>query len=707
MSKLAVDYLFKNTALTSNYPTAYNKDAIGLGDRITKYTGANPQDNYCAPQSGIMRPMESNPTNIPVMYPHVVQWSTNIYHVFLADAAAAALTRRIVMAEYNKTTGGLSWKGFVTLSPVATGTHTIKGHRMLLDRYTTGTVNTSATAVAGIGTTWLTDRVGVGGRIGFGSTDHTQITTWYQITITGGEGSITIGASAPTLTGVPYVIELYTHVMVTTNTTNGGLFVTKGLNADLFIPAGTPISFAVSTDLLRAVYWLKDAGVLTNVTAGGVCLDTKVSATSQDAYVVEATAPPKIFKYNVRAALTVASGASTAGWVLTTGTEVVIGATSGTNNGRLATLNHGPAIGVKTLFFVTVSRVYRVPVSGITSGSVTWIAGSMGEIPAGGTNSMAASSALSSLEVADSIDRLLIFAGAIQRSYLTKYVETGDAFERDIFINSNQLDQSSLDSQFFPYPNICGAGNVVFSAWSEGGMLFLCRGGLTATTNVLYLLAGECDYAYASVGKNYLVSPRIATPNAKKLSRVYVNSVLYLGGDINGPSPEPYKVYVRTAGIDDDSGTWVQVGADGDISGMAPGAYIQVAISFRIFGYTCIPARIVGFGVTYEDTSSLSNYQFSATLSVAASKQFAWRFSTAFGTTVPTLQIQLYDAQTGGSLLTDSTVAPTGTWEKSTNSGGAWSAYDATDLANTTTYIRYTPASLADNIVIRPVLTLA
>ena len=76
------------------------------------------------------------------------------------------------------------------------------------------------------------------------------------------------------------------------------------------------------------------------------------------------------------------------------------------------------------------------------------------------------------------------------------------------------------------------------------------------------------------------------------------------------------------------------------------------------------------------------------------------------GTTVPTLYIHLYDASTGGPLLTDNTASPSGTWERSTNGGSSWSAYATTDRANATTYIRYTPASLADNIVIRPVLSL-
>ena len=86
--------------------------------------------------------------------------------------------------------------------------------------------------------------------------------------------------------------------------------------------------------------------------------------------------------------------------------------------------------------------------------------------------------------------------------------------------------------------------------------------------------------------------------------------------------------------------------------------------------------------------------------------QFVWRFATAFGGTVPTLRVRLYNAITN-DLLVDAYTTSTnnGTWEKSTNSGGVWGTYDTTDKGNETTYIRYTPASLGDTIKVRAVLT--
>ncbi len=59
---------------------------------------------------------------------------------------------------------------------------------------------------------------------------------------------------------------------------------------------------------------------------------------------------------------------------------------------------------------------------------------------------------------------------------------------------------------------------------------------------------------------------------------------------------------------------------------------------------------------------------------------------------------------TNDILVDDYTTSSTGTWEKSTN-GTSWGSYNTTDKGNDTTYIRYTPASLGDNIKVRAVLT--
>lgn len=164
--------------------------------------------------------------------------------------------------------------------------------------------------------------------------------------------------------------------------------------------------------------------------------------------------------------------------------------------------------------------------------------------------------------------------------------------------------------------------------------------------------------------------------------------------------------YYRTNGIADNTGAWIAVSEDGNLSGLSPASAIQFMFEFNTISLLGIPGRIMSLAVLYDDYTTDSHYQPSAEKTVAGSKQFAWRFSTAFGTTVPTLRIRLYDAVTGGLLVDDKTTSPTGTWEKSTDSGSNWVAYNTTDKGNETTYIRYVPVTLPDNINIRSLLTL-
>jgi hypothetical protein len=153
------------------------------------------------------------------------------------------------------------------------------------------------------------------------------------------------------------------------------------------------------------------------------------------------------------------------------------------------------------------------------------------------------------------------------------------------------------------------------------------------------------------------------------------------------------------------TGSWTQLPKDGDLSGLSPSASIQFMFEFTTVSLLCVPGRIMSLAVLYEDFSTDPHYQPSSGKTVEADKQFAWRFATAFGSAVPTLRIRLFDAVTGGLLLDDDSVTQAGDWEKTVDDGSNWISYDATDKGNEITYIRYTPATLPDNIKVRSLLT--
>lgn len=613
-----------------------------------------------------------------------------------------------------------TWYRVVTVSSntaivIDTGAGTIAG----------GTAYVIATCnVTGSGTTWSADRIFVGSRIGFGSTDPTQIATWYYINAVSSDTALIIqdtdtaagtGGTTPALTvgsSAAYVIEDLRFLMAQTNNTaaSGGLFMIGGVSYASFSTNGQTIPTGASTDKVKASYWLADASTVTNVTAAGCAIESRVNWTTQYAYVLDTTG--SVYKYNFRKALTLTTGKDTATLVLKTGVQApaLTGTMSSTNNGRIGTLTHQG--GTLSLYFATTTRIYRIPLTNITSGSTSWAsapADSMQEVPTGGSGTYTASATMTAVEIADATDRLIVTctgaatAPGINRAYYTQYNTVSNPMDHTFLMDSRQQDQSTADNDSAPHPSPQGA---VLSVWSEGGLVYLSRAGTASTTNLLYALPLGADWTYASgTVKQRLITPSLSTPNCAKFDSVLVKSANYMGGGNLQIPTEPYRLYYRTSGITDDSGSWTLVDQTGDLSAITEASSIQFMFEFRMLGTFCLPARIYGLTVTYQDNTTDSHYQPSVAQSSTSSKRFAWRFSTAFGGTVPTLYIRLYDAVSGSVLVEDDSATPAGTWEKSTDGGSNWTSYNDTDKSNDTTYIRYTPASLGDNIKVRALLS--
>lgn len=687
--------------------TNYNSSVTNLGTNIKQYSGATIEDIFAGPAKiGMARPMEQS-TAIPGIYPHIVTFSDSIDWVFLVDNATAAATRRVVMYEYNKNTSEFNWKGFITLTyPAATVGHTVKGFRVVRELYTTGTVSATGTAVTGSGSTWSTDRMSVGCRIGFGSSDPIQVTEWANISAVGSDTGITVSTSLSGTygAGTPYVIEDIIIITSTINTTatNGGLFISKGIAANIFTSVGTTIPAATTVDNIRAVYWLADAAVVTNTTACGAAVQEKTSWTNAQVFVPN-TSTVIIFAYNFRKALTLASGKDTTTLTIKTGNQAVTGTISNANNGRIGTLNHGPGAGVESLYFVTTTRCYRAAISGITNASITWQSDVMVEIPPGGVNTYLAGGGLNSCEISSGIDRLVIAStgAAGIRSYVTQYNTVSNPFDH-IFLNDDkQQDQSISDSGGVAHPVILASP---FSVWSENGILYLARIGTTAALNQLYTIPIGAHQTYAIDDNQMLITPKFDISDSNKLYNISPKAIKKLGSDTFSLPTEPFKMYYRTTGIDDNTGGWTLLDEYGDLSGVSA-TEIQFMFIFKILGTTCIPSRIMGLSMTYEDNTTDSHYEPSVGNSSVTNRVFSYRQGTAWGSSIPDLRIRLYNAVSGALVLDDSVLASAyGTFEYSTDGGLNWLAWNASADA-VSNYIRYTATSLPNGVRIRALLT--
>jgi hypothetical protein len=640
---------------------------------------------------------------------------------------------------------------------------------------------------------------GLGPRIGFGSTDPTQITQWFQIGFItpGSDTSLNLVTSPGVIAaGTPYVIEELRFVLTATNGANGGLFLVKGvgyLDFQTSTTAGPLVlpMIASAVDNQRGVYWLSDAGttagtnIVTNQAACGCAIQPEVNKGLHYCYVLDGFGATymKVYRYNLRATGTITSGKmlmsiayTTAGtvtassgvvsgsgtaftaamvgmkigfgytspaliatWytigsytsgtsitltdltvntgagvpyiidsadVIATGNELVAGAVVGVNNGRIGTLHHGPGAEVESLYFVTATRIYRAALSKIYAGNLDWISDNRPEIPPGSIQTFPVTGALNVIEIADQIDRLIVLTTGLAgiKQYITRYPNVaGDQFDRFFGLDDKQQDQSSAD------PNITihfNTASQITSVWSENGIAHIIKHGNSAALCQMYALPFGAHWYYADSTNQIAISPSISTPDCISFKRLMVSVVDHLGAEEYRMPTASIIVYYRTNGIDDNSGSWTLIAGNGDLSGLSPSDHIQFMFEFVTISILCIPGRIMSLAVLYNDFSTEPHYQPSAGKTVSASKQFTWRFATAFGTTVPTLRVRLYDAVTDGLLLDDKTVSSVGTWEKSINDGVSWDIYDSDDKTNEITYIRYTPTTLPDNIKVRALLTL-
>jgi hypothetical protein len=391
--------------------------------------------------------------------------------------------------------------------------------------------------------------------------------------------------------------------------------------------------------------------------------------------------------------------------VITTSPQLVTGNLSLVNNGRYGTLNHGPGAGEASIYFVTASRIYRAAIAKIFDGNLGWISDNRPEIPPGSASTFPATGTLTMVEIADAMDRLIVLSSSSSgtRHYVTRYPQAaGDQFDHIWGLDVKQQDQSIADPNI---PIFFNTISQVCSVWSENGIAHIIKHGASALLCHMYAIPLSAHNTYAYSTNQRVITPEISTPDCSSFKRLLLSKVDSIGsGKFIIPLGATYSYY-RISGITDNTGEWTLLPKDGDLYGVAPTTSIQFMFEFETIGMLSSAARIMSLAVLYEDYTTDSHYQPSSGKTVEASKQFAWRFATGFGTTVPTLRIRLYDAVTGGLLLDDDSVTQDGTWEKTTDDGSNWVAYNTTDKANETTYIRFTPDTLPDNTKVRALLT--
>jgi hypothetical protein len=715
--KAAVEQVFDGSLAQVAIGGAYDATRINRGKHTGQFNlGAGPVDRFVGPAPVGVGNFGETALALASHFLHPIKINEDLWWVF-GGSFLASLPRPVQLWTFRPSTNAYSFVGAVSLSlPGSPSSQTLRGFRVMLENYTAGTVSVSGTAVTGSGTAWLTG-LSVGSRIGFGSTDPNEITTWYEISAIGSDTSITLTAAAGTIAaGTPYVIQdlmIVQAITVSSPASQGGIYVTKGLQFADFQNPAKAIGAATTVDKIKATYRLRDAATGTNTSIGGCALGGRDSWTQQYVYACDgASTTLKLYRYNIRAPLTPTAGefTLTGSDIVITGNQTVTGSVSQANNGRVATLQHGPGAGVPSFYLFTNTRILRVPLAGIVNGSTTFVADSMTEVPPGTTNTNLAGGSFTSFDIAGSIDKLVITAASNSGTiYLTDYYTGGQQMDRRAGCQTLQMTSALRDANSPIFLHSVGA-NTPF-VWVEDGWLFYIYVSSTGTQNLsafsVYPLAADLEFQ-ADVN-NRVICPKITLgATAAKLYRCMVNAAQNLGDHSMGVAPDMYRVQVRTSGIDDNSGAWVDVPPNGDLSGLGTPAAIQFGLLFRTAGVIMLPARVLSLALIYETNDALpSQYQwkYDTPDSDPSNGTFGFTQVALFGSSPPLHTINVFRGDTNALVLTQASSGTTNGNFQHWN-GSAWVNGLGSDAVGTRR--RFVPTgSLPSGVDLYATLTVA
>jgi hypothetical protein len=716
-------YTSSNWVLGTNI-RMYQKEPLGLLDTFDNFIGPNVTSK--------LGTAEQNPSPpISQAIACGITWSSTIDWIFTLENVSTQ-TKRISLYTYNRETGRYAHPGFITFTRTNSGAGVNKGLSVAYYTHTTGTVAVSGVTVTGTNTLFQTQRIAAGSRIGFGTTNPTAVTNWYYINSITSDTSLTLTVAVPSeiSSGTSYVIEeLRIIVADTVSTTSplGGVFIAKGINFDDFLIAGKTISASSgSIDNLKLCYQLTDgyrsggtvsvAGTVSNFNPQCCVLDgerkTDFDGLTHSMYVIDTASNARLYVYNIRSNDPITGGriAVTQSNIQITGPLTLTGTFVGGGIGNiacLATTNHGPGKGTKSLYFATTTRIYRTDVTNLYHGKPNWINDVRNEIPTGSISTLSAGSGMYAISYDDKSDRFLINTTAGLKWYYTKFPEgSGDPLDYASSYNLLMLDSSNSDPRNVPLL-AANTNNWVYYFALNGLTHLLKWGSGGVGVSNLFCAPFASHWEFANFTNEVAISPVINVTNVEYFFKLVIQDLTYLSRDTFLTTINRLRAYCRTTGIDNNTGGWEPIDDTGDLSSVEPTNQIQFKFEFQILGQNYnIPGRFFGFNLIYKEIVTDDHYQFSVGKSDELTKRFVWRFSQPFGDTVPTLRVRLYDNTTDNLLVDDNTLTPSGTFQKSTDNGLNWSAYSSEDKSNETTFIRYKPLYISDTVDVRPILTL-
>jgi hypothetical protein len=702
--------------LTIGSTNSYNTASLLLGNLIRKTDEV--------PQSYI-RPMKITPNRVfdyygvDFRYLKTITYSDDVDYVFsIYNAVATQTTLTVKLAKFDKKTESWTNCGRIFI-PVVTGSVATRNATSVdakLYRYSAGTVEVNGSGVTGSGTNWADNRIFQGSRIGFGTADATQITTWYEIADVPTNSNLTLSANAiPYTASTPYVIEelkLATTFTYGTNLGLSGTALIQGVHENVFsftgttiTPAGGTLGTAPYDDRTRSYVRLVETQTTNNFRSPGpVLFNQSINLTSSiDDYLYVFNQPSgniiQIGRFNLGVPLTnIQTGSSFDQYELMTGLGGAL-ATAPSRIGFFAKASHGPGSGSNDIYLVSTGRLNRTELTEIYTGSGAVATDNWFEIAPGGPSNLSTFGSANMCYI-PKLDRF--FLTSANSSAIFKYNIYGEEMERRVLLNSTVT--NTIVSR--PYPQFVYTNHATTPIVScDNDMLYVAIGA-SATTNIWMNIPIGADYEYAPQTKQWAVFPKLMTPGNKLFKQALVKFSNTITTSKLGFPPERVYVFCRTTGIDDDSGEWTRLDNAGSMNAIPAAEQVQLAVAWDVLGSFALYPPVYGVTLVYENENQMPQYIPSLSLTNVTNRIFAWRQAQLFTTpTIPTLNIKLYNSETGNLILEDTTASQSqGVFEYSNDDGVTWNPWDATQNV-VDNYIKYTANSLPANTLINAVIT--
>ena len=748
---------------TTNPIASYNPNRVNIGTLIKQYTDAGGKK--------YLQPQKYDPYNAYVYsngnpyhyYPDAISWSDDIDYIISTNLYSYTQVMTIYLHKYSRSTGKYWGEGVIQLAPnwaVGAFGNYPQQPRGWLYRHTDGTVAVSGRSVAGVGTTFQSSRIAVGARIGFGTTDHTQVKSWYEISAISSDASILLTGDAGILpAGTAYVIEELRISL--TNIRNGnyewqGLILIKGLNEFTFgARVQTYIPQATTVDNIRAFYKLDPGTSFFPPSIGGAyyighVLDEPISNTQHDCYVLsKGTASAtttsdhhfnqqlQIMKYNLRAPLTFVAppagytASSTSAFEFKTGMQYInwyygaflgddfnaAGGLLGAHSMVIGTPSHGPTNGQKTLFIATLNRLYACKISEIYAESQTFLEHEHVYYPPGGKleyfhttggngtypymPSMTSGYSYAQIYWSQLGDYLLTQSYSNVNFQLEKFGEVCKKFAFPLHYKYITQFSDPRAGEYFSNNN---SGTGQQSAFCRGILHSFISIGNTTGFHQLIAIPVDCDSEHAMRTNQLAISPKYGTPDCLQYRSVKVYTKNPCDEDSLMMPEGEVRLYYRTSGIDDNTGTWSRVPDNGDLTSVSTAEQIQFALSWEILSITGVVPYVYSLDFVYEDGTIDEHYFPSREKTSVSARMLVFRQYAKWNSAIPNLRIRVYNDDTGFVVLDDTvSVSAYGEWAWSAD-GYSWSAWNpAADAVGN--WIRYTADNLPADASIRVLLT--